>query len=298
MRDQPKQKLLKILEQHCNEVENKSEPVLKTPIKHSIHLNDNIPMSLPARPLPYSQREEVLKQVETLSREAIIAPSTSLYSAPIVTVRKSYGSLRLCVDYRVLNLKTIPATFPIPRLNEMLDRLKGATYLTVIDIKSAYYNIVEESDQSKTAFVIPTGKFEFKLLPFGLIGAPFTFAQAMTHVLQGLEEFLTSHFDDILVFSPSLESYFKHLELLMKRLAEYRLPIKYSKCQFVKTEVKFIGHVVNETGYKPEVTKISEIVEFKRPTSVTKLRRFLALLGFIANLFQSIAKKLCHSVTC
>ena len=108
------------------------------------------------------------------------------------------------MDYRALNSKTIPATSPIPRLNEMLDRLKGAKYFTVIDIKSAYYNIeVEESDQSRTAFVIPTGKFEFKHSPFGLIGAPFIFAQAMTHVLQGLEEFLTSYFDDILVSSPS-----------------------------------------------------------------------------------------------
>ena len=279
MSDQPKQKLLKILEQHCNEVENKSEPVLKIPIKHNIHLKDNIPVSLPARPLPYSQREKVLKQVETLRREGIIGPSASLYSARIVTVRKPDDSLRLCVDYRVLNSKTIPATFPIPRLNEMLNRLKGAKYVTVIDIKSAYYNIeVEESDQS--------------------IGAPFTFAQAMTHVLQGLEEVLTSYFDDILVFSPSLEIHFKHLESLMKRLTEYRLPIKYSKFQFVRTEVKFIGYVINETGYKPEVTKISEIVEFKRLHLLQNYEVFLALLGFIASLFQSIAKKLCHSVTC
>ena len=161
-----------------------------------------------------------------------------------------------------------------------------------MDIKSTYYNIeVEDSDQSNTAFVISTGKFEFKRLPFGLIGAPFTFAQAMTRVLQGFEEFVTSYFDDILVFSPSLEFHFKHLESSMKRLAEYRLPIKYSKCQFVKTEVKFIGHVINETRYKPEVTKISEI-EFKRPSLVRKLRSFLGLTGFYQKFIPQYSKEI------
>ena len=189
--------------------------------------------------------------------EGIIQPSISPCSAPIVTVRKADGSLRLCADYRQLNSKTIPTAFPIPRLNELLDRLKGAEYFSVIDIRSAYYNIdVEENDQNKTAFVIPSGKFEFRYLPFGLIGAPFTFSQAMNFVLEGMEDFLANYFDDILIFSSTINDHLKHLDLVLKRLGDYNLAIKLSKCQFFKSEVKFLGHTVNKNGYKPETQKM------------------------------------------
>ena len=154
-------KLFEMLEKHNDKVENK-KCGLKIPIKHQIHLKDENPVCLPPRQIPYSERDEVVGQIENLLHEGLITPSISPYSAPNVTVNKPDGTLRICIDYRVLNSKTIPSPFPFPRLNELTDRLK-----------SAYYNIeVEQSDQNKTAFVIPTGKFEFKRLPFGLIGHP------------------------------------------------------------------------------------------------------------------------------
>ena len=284
-------KLFEMLETHNTKVENK-QGVLKIPVKHQILLKDENPVCLASRQIPYSEREEVKKQVENLLEKAIIQPSISLYSAPIVTVRKADGSLRLCVDYRHLNSKTIPTPFPIPRLNELLDRLKGAKYFSVIDIRSAYYNIeVEENDQNKTAFVVPTRKFEFKYLPFGLIGSPFTFGQAMNFVLEGMEDFLPSYFDDILIFSSTINDHLKHLDLVLKRLGDYNLAMKLSKCQFFKYEVKFVGHIVNANGYKPETQKVSEIINFKRPSCVRELRQFLGMSGFYGKFIENYSQE-------
>ena len=176
-------------------------------------------------------------------------------------------------------------------MKELLDRLKGAKYFSVVDIKSAYYNIeVEENDQTKTAFVILTRKFEFRYLPFSLIGASFTFAQAMNFVLEGMEDFLASHFDDILIFNSTINDHLKHLDLVLKRLGSYNLAIKISKCQFFESEVKFVGHIVNANSYKPETQEVSEIINFKRPNCVRELRQFHGMSGFYKKFIENYSQ--------
>ena len=131
-----KQKLITILESHSDKVKNDTEATLKIPVKHQIHLKNYAPVALPARPIPYSQRSEIEKQIKDLQQQGIITPSTSFYSVLIVTMQKPDGTLRICIDYRLLNSKTILVPFPIPRLNELLDRLKGSKYFTVVDIEN------------------------------------------------------------------------------------------------------------------------------------------------------------------
>ena len=129
-------------------------------IEHEIKLKDHDPVSIPARRLPYSQRKEIEQQVQELQKRNIIEPSRSTYASPVVPVKKKDGSLRMCVDYRALNAKTIPGTFPIPRIDESLDKLHGVKYFTVLDLKSGYHHIpIAEEDQMKTAFVLPGAKY-------------------------------------------------------------------------------------------------------------------------------------------
>ena len=128
-------------------------------------------------------------------------------------------------------------------------------------------------------------------MPFGLIGAPFTFDQAMTNVLENMDEFLASYFDDILVFSSDLTQHFRHLELLFERLGKYKLPTKYSKCQFIKQEATFVSHKVNRAGHAPETIKVKEIIDFKRPSNVTELRSFLGMSGFYRTFMKDYSRE-------
>ena len=190
-------------------------------VGHEINLQDETPVSLPPRRLPYSQRAEVQRQLEEVLRKDIIEPSRSQFASPVVMVEKKDGSLRMCVDYRALNGKTIPRTFPIPRINELLDKLNGAKIFTLLDLKSGYHHIpMAEKDRKKTAFVLPDSKFQWKRLPFGLVGAPFSFAAVMKDILQGTEAFTATYFDDILIFSNSLEEHMIHLEKVLTLLVE------------------------------------------------------------------------------
>ena len=145
----------------------------------------------------------------------------------IVPVKKRDGSLRLCADYRQLNSRTVATPFPIPRIDELLDKLKGSKYFTLIDLKSGYHHIdIAVEDQHKTAFVLPNGKYMWKKLPFGLIGAPFTFAEAMKMVLRGTETFAACYFDDILCHSPTLESHKNHVQQVLEKLGKSAMTIK------------------------------------------------------------------------
>ena len=266
------------------------EPPKVTLVEHEINLRDEAPVSLPPRRLPYSQRAEVQRQLEELLQKDIIEPSRSQFASPVVMVKKKDGSLRMCVDYRALNAKTIPRTFPIPRIDELLDKLNGAKIFTLLDLKSGYHHIpMAEKDREKTAFVLPDSKFQWKRLPFGLVGAPFSFAAVMKDVLQGTEAFTATYFDDILIFSNSLEEHMIHLEKVLTLLAEAGMLINRKKCDFIKEHVKFIGHSVSAKGLKPLQSKLEEIVAFRTPINVEQLRTFLGLAAYYRKFVKDFA---------
>ena len=255
------------------------EPPKVTLVEHEINLQ--APVSLPPRRLPFSQRAEVQQQLEELLQKDITEPSRSQFASPVVMVKKKDGSLRMCVDYRALNAKTIPKTFPIPRIDELLDKLNGAKIFTLLDLKSGYnYIPVAEKDRKKTAFMLPGSKFQWKRLPFGLVGAPFSFGAVMKDVLQGTEAFTATYFDDILIFSNSLEEHMIHLERVLTLLAEAGMLINRKKCDFIKEHVNFIGHSVSAKGLKPLQSKLQEIISFRTPINVEQLRTFLSLAAY------------------
>ena len=172
-----------------------------------------------------------------MERHGIIAPSSSEWAAPIVLVGKKDGSLRLCIDYRSLNSVSRADAYPMPRIDELIDRLGKAKYLTTFDLTRGYWQIpVAEKYQHKTAFTTRFGLFEFQRMPFGLRGAPATFQRLMERLLWGLEDFVIAYLDDIIIYSHTWDEHLEHVTKVLDRLRQAGLTAKPQKCQLGMTQ--------------------------------------------------------------
>ena len=179
-------------------------------ITHTINLTDDVPIKVPHRRIPPNQIEEVKRHIQKLLNQGIIRKSSSPYASAVVTVRKKDGSIRLCVDYRLLNSRTIKDAYPLPRIEETLDLLNGAKYFSSIDLAQGYHQVaMEEKDIHNTAFRVGSGGlYEYLRMPFGLCNSPATF-QRLMEVCLSEENFetLVLYLDDILVFSRTIEEH-------------------------------------------------------------------------------------------
>lgn len=297
-----KERLISILNTHQDVFSKNSDDLGFTDtVKHKILTSDEVPIKLPHRRIPPNQIEEVKSHIQTLLKQGIIRPSTSPYGAAVVLVRKKDGSLRLCVDYRRLNLKTIKDAFPIPRIEEALDALHGAKFFSTLDLAQGFYQVqMDEHDCHKTAFRVgPLGLYEFVRMPFGLCNSPSTFQRLMEACLGDKNfEILLLYLDDILIFSQSFDEHLERLVFVFDRLRAHNLKIKPSKCHFFHKEVNYLGHVVSEDGVKVNPDKIAVIKDWKTPQTEKDLRSFLGLAGYYRKFikgFSQIAAPL-HSV--
>ena len=256
------------------------------PSRNIDHKIEIIPGSEPPSKATYkmspSELDELKKIIQELLEHGFIQPSMSPYGAPVLFVKKKDGSIRMCVDYRALNKITIKNKYPLPRIDELLDRLKGAKYFSKIDLRSGYHQVrIDESDIPKTAFRTRYGHFEFLVLPFGLTNAPATFMHMMQSIFRKcLDEFVIIFLDDILIYSKTKEEHEKHVEEVLKLLRENKLYAKESKCEFFKNKMSFLGHIVGENGISMEEQKIKAVKEWPIPKDVSDVRSFLGLAGY------------------
>ena len=188
------------------------------------------PKKQPIRRMPFAARSEISRQLKRIA-EGVIQPSKSPWSSPVVLVRKKNGTLRFCVDCRRLNAVTKADTFPLPRVDDLLDQLGKSRYFSTLDLSSGFWQIrIHPGSMEKTAFSTPQGLYEFRVMPFGLTNAPSVFQRLMQRVLMGLNPcsgpgFVSTYIDDILVFSTTLEQHLKHLRLVLQRLSEVGLKL-------------------------------------------------------------------------
>eukprot|EP00731_Ephydatia_muelleri_P007213 Em0003g1461a len=241
--------------------------------EHRIETGNARPVKLPPYRIPQAYRETIQLEVKEMLEAGIIEPSTSDWCAPIVPVKKKDGTLRLCVDYRRLNAVSESDAYPMPRVDDLIDRLGGVSYITTMDLTRGYWQVpVSPDDKHKTAFAAPSGLFQFTRMPFGLKGAPATFQRLVDRVLQGLEEFSGAYIDDIIVFSKLWTDHVRHLQAVLGRLQLAGLTVKISKCHFGVTACSYLGFVVGGGLVKPEPSKVQAVLNFPTPTDKTVLR--------------------------
>lgn len=266
-------------------------------VKHHIALHDETPFKQRARPIHPQDIEAVRRHLHELLEAGVIRESTSPFSSPIVVVREKNGDVRLCIDYRKLNLQTIKDAYPLPNLEESFTALAGAKWFSVLDLKSGYYQIeMNESDKPKTAFVTPLGIWEFNRMPQGVTNAPSTFQRLMERCMGDLhlKEVLV-FLDDLIIFSDSLEEHEKRLLRVLNQLKEYGLKLSPAKCKFFQTSVRYLGHIVSEKGVETDPEKIASIKSWPVPQNLKQLRSFLGFAVYYRRFikdYASIAKPL------
>ncbi len=250
---------------------------------HKIEL---VPGSTPPAKQPYrmssTELDELKKQLDDLLEHGFIRPSRSPYGAPILFVKKKDGTIRMCIDYRDLNNITIKNKYPLPRVDELLNRLSGKKYYSKLDLQSGYHQIrMAAGDEHKTAFRTRYGSFEFLVLPFGLTNAPSTFMNMMQDILKPyLDEFCISFLDDICIYSDSLEEHQQHVEKIMKLLEQNKLFVKKSKCEMFRTSIEFLGYKISQDGLHMMEDKLRTIEQWPIPTTSKQVRQFTGLCGF------------------
>ena len=249
------------------------------------------PPNRPPFRLSMSERAEVEKQVTGLLEKGFVQPSASPYGAPVLFVPKPDGSWRMCIDYRALNKLTRRNTYPLPRIDDLLDNLSGAKYFSSLDLASGYHQIVlQPNDCEKTAFNTHIGKYEFKVLPFGLTNAPAVFQSVMNQVFrEHLNKRVCVYLDDILVFSQTPEQHVKDLRTVLELLRAHGFKCRPHKCEFFKPELKFLGHIVGADGMKPDPAKIATINNWPTPKSVYDVRAFLGLANYFRKYIRGYA---------
>ena len=237
------------------------------------------------------EREEVKKQITELLAAGHIQSSSSPYGAPILFVSKKDGGLRMCVDYRQLNAQTIKNRYPLPRIDDLFDRLAGARVFSGLDLRSAYYQVrLHPDDIPKTAFTTPMGLYEFKVLPFGLCNAPATFQSVVQEVFGDYAAFCVAYLDDIMIFSANEEDHLIHLRKVLERLREHKLYAKLSKCNFCNSSARFLGHEVGADGLRVDPKKIALVKDWPQPKSVHELRQFLGFANYFRRFIQGFGQ--------
>lgn len=264
-----------------------------------------IPLMPDARPIarpmirltPY-ELEECKKMIADLLAKGWIQPSKSPWAAPILFVPKPDGGLRLVLDYRALNKVTVRDRYPLPRIEDLIDKLSGSAIYSSIDLQAGYYQIrITEEDVPKTAFITPLGHFEYRVLCMGLTNAPATFQRVMNRIFarEINDGFLVVYLDDLLIFSKDAATHEQHLRQVMQVMRENKLYAKQSKCEFNKAEVSFLGHVVGAYGVRKDPSKIKTIIDWPIPKTKEELRSFLGLANYFRKFilgYASIAARL------
>jgi hypothetical protein len=205
--------------------------------------------------------KELQLQLEEILKKGYIHPGVSSWGAPVLFVKKKDRTLRLCIDFRQLNKVTVKNKYPLPRIDDIFDQLKGARIFSKIDLRSGYHQVrIKDEDINKTTFRTRYGHYEFTMVSFGLTNAPDVFMCLMNGVFRDyLDKFVIVFLDDILVYSKSEEEHEQHLRMVLQVLKEHQLYAKLNKCSFYQRQIHYMGHIISEEGVVVDPEKVEAI---------------------------------------
>lgn len=238
------------------------------------------------------EREKVKNIISDLKSKGIVRESCSPFASPILLVKKKNGDDRLCVDFRELNSNTIRDHFPLPLIQDQIDKLGKAKYFTTLDMKSGFHQIpIDNTSIEKTAFVTPDGQYEYVTMPFGLCNAPSVYQRAINKALGDYKDTLALvYIDDVIIPSETVEQGLHHLDLVLQKLTEAGFCFNKSKCKFLKTTIEYLGNVIENGNVKPSPYKISALKNSKPPTSVKQVRQFNGLAGYFRRFIPNFSQ--------
>jgi hypothetical protein len=210
----------------------------------------------------------------------------------VIFVDKWDGGCRMCGDYRNLNNVTIKNKYPLPRIQDLFDQVRGARVFSKIDLRSGYHQIkIKKEDVPKTAFVLRYGHHEYLVIPFGLTNAPAIFMNLMDKIFMPyLDKFVIVFIDHILIYSKDKEEHAKHLRIALQILREHQLYAKFSKCEFWLDQVEFLGHVISKEGIAVNPSKVASVLEWEAPKNVKQIKGFLGMVGYYRRFIEGFSK--------
>jgi len=259
--------------------EKTTEKIIEKP-KHFIITEHQRPLRERARRANPEKIEVIKKHFQKMVKEGHCRPSSSAWATPVHLVPKPNGEWRVCGDYRRLNQITVHDAYPIKNLQDFADSLAGCTIFSKIDLQSAFYNIeMDEESISKTAVITPVGLFEYLRMPFGLRNAAQTFQRIIDGITADLP-FVYAYIDDLLICSRTEAEHIEHVKTLIRRLKQNGLVMNLGKCEFLKTNITFLGHQISATGLSPLKDRVQAIANFPQPQTVKALQRFIGMLNF------------------
>nr|GEZ19572.1 putative reverse transcriptase domain-containing protein [Tanacetum cinerariifolium] len=242
-----------------------------------------------------AEMQELSTQLQELSDKRFIRPSSSLWGAPVLFVKKKDGSFRKCIDYRELNKLTVKNRYPLLRIDDLFNQLQGSRVYSKIDLRFGYHQLrVREEDILKTSFRTRYGYYKFHVILFGLTNAPAIFMDLMNRGWKPyLDRFVTVFIDDILIYSKIKKEHEGRLNLIVRLLKKEELYAKFSKCEFWLSKVQFLDHVIDSEGIHIDPTKIESIKDWASPKTPTEIHHFLEKAEAA---FQLLKQKLCSAL--
>ena len=260
-------------------------------IKHTIDVGDIPPIRQRFRRLNPPIRDEVNKELLKMERQNIIEKSVSPWCSPLVPVRKRDGKIRICVDYRKLNSVTKMNSYPLPNIEDNLSQFTGARFFSTLDLRSGYHQVaLDEESKEKTAFATEGGLYQYRVMPQGACGSPATFQNLMNVVLSGIpSRRALAYLDDILVVGVDFDDHLASLGEVLERLRIHGLKLSVDKCNLLKCEVPYLGHVLSREGIKPSRHNVEALISLPPPRTVRQVKRLCGMVSYYGKFVRNIS---------
>uniref|UniRef100_A0A8C5CZT0 ribonuclease H n=1 Tax=Gadus morhua TaxID=8049 RepID=A0A8C5CZT0_GADMO len=281
-----RQELMELVDQ--NQDVFSSEPGHTNLVQHHIINEPGKKVKLRPYRIPEARREAVRSEVKTMLEAGVIEESNSEWCSPIVLMPKPDGTIRFCNDFRKLNEISKFDAYPMPRIDELIERLGTARYISTLDLTKGYWQVpLAPEAREKTAFATPDGLFHYRKLPFGLHGAPPTFQRLMDRVLRPHRGYAAAYIDDIVIHGSEWDTHVKQVSAVLQALREAGLTANTKKCQLGLQEAEYLGYTIRRGCVKPQMKKVEAIQDWPRPLTKKQVRTFWGLPATTGGLFPT-----------
>lgn len=260
-------------------------------IEMTIKLTENKVINYKPYRISFHERDIVRQIVDDLLKAGIVEPSTSPYASPVLLVKKKEGGYRMCVDYRALNRITEKERYPLPIIQDLLDRLVDKSVFCCLDLANSYHQIrIAEPSRPLTGFITPDGHYQYRMMSFGLCNAPAVFQKAMNAILAPvIHKCAEVYIDDVIIWSENIDECLVNLRKVLELIRQAGVKLKRHKCSFLTETVEYLGHMVSGGEIRPAPHKLSAVADFRTPENVHELRQFLGLSSYFRKFIKGFA---------